>query len=175
MARLWQTSQMAKKNLRGLQGSIPNGSAVSEFNDYKDAVAYVERIILGDFPATSIAIVGTNLTSVERVRARISYGRVAASGAAAGVWLGLLIFILFAYSSTPATENPEPLFSIGSALLVGAGVGMLFQVIRFSLAKGKRGFASASQIVAGKYEVVVPSELVNEASAAYVKGGEEKA
>jgi hypothetical protein len=166
---------MAKKNLRGLQGSIPNGSAVSEFNDYKDAVAYVERIILGDFPATSIAIVGTNLTSVERVRARISYGRVAASGAAAGVWLGLLIFILFAYSSTPATENPEPLFSIGSALLVGAGVGMLFQVIRFSLAKGKRGFASASQIVAGKYEVVVPSELVNEASAAYVKGGEEKA
>jgi hypothetical protein len=166
---------MAKKNLRGLQGSIPNGSAVSEFNDYKDAVAYVERIILGDFPATSIAIVGTNLTSVERVRARISYGRVAASGAAAGVWLGLLIFILFAYSSTPSTENPEPLFSIGSALLVGAGVGMLFQVIRFSLAKGKRGFASASQIVAGKYEVVVPSELVNEASAAYVKGGEEKA
>jgi hypothetical protein len=166
---------MAKKNLRGLQGSIPNGSAVSEFNDYKDAVAYVERIILGDFPATSIAIVGTNLTSVERVRARISYGRVAASGAAAGVWLGLLIFILFAYSSTPATENPEPLFSLGSALLVGAGVGMLFQVIRFSLAKGKRGFASASQIVAGKYEVVVPSELVNEASAAYVKGGEEKA
>jgi hypothetical protein len=130
---------------------------------------------LGDFPATSIAIVGTNLTSVERVRARISYGRVAASGAAAGVWLGLLIFILFAYSSTPSTENPEPLFSIGSALLVGAGVGMLFQVIRFSLAKGKRGFASASQIVAGKYEVVVPSELVNEASAAYVKGGEEKA
>jgi hypothetical protein len=166
---------MAKKNIRGLQGSIPNGSAVSEFNDYKDAVAYVERIILGDFPATSIAIVGTNLTSVERVRARISYGRVAASGAAAGVWLGLLIFILFAYSSTPSTENPEPLFSIGSALLVGAGVGMLFQVIRFSLAKGKRGFASASQIVAGKYEVVVPSELVNEASAAYVKGGEEKA
>ncbi len=166
---------MAKKNIRGLQGSIPNGSAVSEFNDYQGAVAYVERIILGDFPATSIAIVGTNLTSVERVRARISYGRVAASGAAAGVWLGLLIFILFAYSSTPATENPEPLFSLGSALLVGAGVGMLFQVIRFSLAKGKRGFASASQIVAGKYEVVVPSELVNEASAAYVKGGEEKA
>lgn len=166
---------MAKKNIRGLQGSIPNGSAVSEFKTYQDAVAYVERIILGDFPATSIAIVGTNLTSVERVRARISYGRVAASGAAAGVWLGLLIFILFAYSSTPATENPEPLFSIGSALLVGAGVGMLFQVIRFSLAKGKRGFASASQIVAGKYEVIVPSELVNEASAAYVKGGEEKA
>jgi hypothetical protein len=52
---------------------------------------------------------------------------------------------------------------------------MLFQVIRFSLAKGKRGFASGSQIVAGKYEVVVPSELVNEASAAYVKGGEVKA
>lgn len=175
MARLWQTSQMAKKNIRGLQGSLPNGSAVSEFKNYQDAVAYVERIILGDFPPTSIAIVGTNLSSVERVRARISYGRVAAGGAAAGVWIGLIIFILFGYGSTPATENPEPLFSLGSALLVGAGVGMLFQVIRFSLARGKRGFASGSQIVAGKYEVVVPSELVNEASAAYVKGGEAKA
>jgi hypothetical protein len=166
---------MAKRNLRGPLAALPNGSAVADFSNYQDAVAYVERIILGEFPVTYIAIVGTNLKSVERVRTRISYGKVALSGAATGSWLGLLIYIVFAFGTSPTTENPEPLFSLGSAILVGAGFGMLFQVIRFSLSKTKRGFASASQIVASKYEVLVPSELVNEASSAYQKGGELKA
>jgi hypothetical protein len=167
---------MAKRNLRGLAGSLPNGSAVADFNNYLDAVAYVERILLGDFPATSIAIVGTNLTTVERVRARISYGRIALNGAMTGSWLGLIVFIIFGTvpsESTPGTT--VSVFSLGSAILVGAGFGMLFQVIRFSLSKTKRGFASSSQVVAKKYEVLVPSELLSQATAAYEKGGEVKA
>lgn len=167
---------MAKRNLRGLAGSLPNGSAVADFNNYPDAVAYVERIILGDFPVTSIAIVGSNLSTVERVRAKISYGRVAINGAMTGSWLGLIIFILFGTApTTTPNQVAVPLFSLGSAILVGAGFGMLFQVIRFSLSKTKRGFASASQVVAKTYEVVVPSELLNEASAAYEKGKDLKA
>jgi hypothetical protein len=59
--------------------------------------------------------------------------------------------------------------------LVGAGFGMLFQVLRYSLSKTKRGFASSSQVIAKKYEVLVPSELLNEATSAYEKGGELKA
>lgn len=167
---------MAKRNLRGLSGSLPNGSAAAEFNNYVEAVAYVERMILGEFPATSIAIVGTNLSTVERVRARISYGRIAVSGAMTGSWLGLLVFIVFGTvpsETTPGTTTT--LFSLPSAILVGAGFGMLFQVLRFSLSKNKRGFASASQVVANKYEVLVPSELLSQATAAFEKGGEVKA
>ena len=52
---------------------------------------------------------------------------------------------------------------------------MLFQVLRYSLSKTKRGFASSSQVIAKKYEVLVPSELLNEATSAYEKGGELKA
>jgi hypothetical protein len=167
---------MAKRNLRGLASTLPNGSAVAEFNNYQEAVSYVERIILGDFPVSSIAIVGTNLTSVERVRAKISYGRIAFNGAMTGIWLGLLAFIIFGTVPGETPEDPaQPLFNLGSAMLVGAGLGMLFQVIRFSLSKTKRGFASTSQIVAAKYEVLVPSELINEANSAYEKGGELKA
>jgi hypothetical protein len=167
---------MAKRNLRGLASTLPNGSAVAEFNNYQEAVSYVERIILGDFPVSSIAIVGTNLTSVERVRAKISYGRIAFNGAMTGIWLGLLAFIIFGTVPGETPEDPaQPLFNLGSAILVGAGLGMLFQVIRFSLSKTKRGFASTSQIVAAKYEVLVPSELINEANSAYEKGGELKA
>jgi hypothetical protein len=128
---------MAKRNLRGLASTLPNGSAVADFKNYQEAVAYVERIILGEFPVTSIAIVGTNLKSVERVRTRISYGKVAVSGAATGSWLGLLIYIVFGFGTTPPAETPEPLFSLGSAILVGAGLGMLFQIVRFSLSKTK--------------------------------------
>jgi hypothetical protein len=159
-----------------LASTLPNGSAVAEFNNYQEAVSYVERIILGDFPVSSIAIVGTNLTSVERVRAKISYGRIAFNGAMTGIWLGLLAFIIFGTVPGETPEDPaQPLFNLGSAILVGAGLGMLFQVIRFSLSKTKRGFASTSQIVAAKYEVLVPSELINEANSAYEKGGELKA
>lgn len=51
---------------------------------------------------------------------------------------------------------------------------MLFQVIRFSLSKTKRGFASTSQFVASKYEVQVPSDLVSQANSAYQKAEELK-
>jgi hypothetical protein len=46
---------------------------------------------------------------------------------------------------------------------------MLFQVIRFSVSKNKRGFLSQSSIVANKYQVQVPGNMVGEAAAAASK------
>jgi len=166
---------MAKVNSRRNAGQLPNGSAVADFRNYQEAVAYVERLLLGEFPAASIAIVGTDLSTVERVRARISYGKVALNGAMTGSWLGLLFYVIFGSAPSSTTDpNSPPLFSLMSSILVGAGLLMLIQIIRFSLSKGKRGFTSSSQVIATKYEVLVPSELTNDASAAYLKGGEVK-
>ncbi|NBR64638.1 MAG: hypothetical protein EBT65_01620 [Actinobacteria bacterium] len=167
---------MAKRNPMtpvGIASSLPNGTAVADFSNYLEAVAYVDRILRGNFPATAIAIVGTNLSTVERVRSRINYSKVAINGAMTGSWLGLLVFLIFGTSTEPSATTP--LFSLGSAILVGAGFGMLWQVIRFSLAKSKRSFASGSLVVASKYEVVVPSELTSEASEAFVRGGQAEA
>jgi hypothetical protein len=169
---------MAKRNPMnpvGIASSLPNGTAVADFSSYPEAVAYVERILKGDFPATAIAIVGSNLSTVERVKARINYGKVAINGAMTGSWLGLLIFLVFGSSTDPKAATPTPLFTLGSAILVGAGFGMLWQVLRFSLAKNKRSFASGSLVIAKKYEVVVPSELTAEVSEAFVKGGQVEA
>lgn len=167
---------MAKRIPRGISSSLPKGTTLEEFTEYSEAVAYVEQLLGGDFPATSIAIVGTNLTSVERVRAKISYGKIAINGAVTGSWIGLLFFILFAGETDPtASTSAQPMASLGQAVLVGAGLGMLFQVIRFSISKTKRVFTSSSQMVAKKYEVMVPSSLLNEASLAYEKGKETKA
>lgn len=163
---------MAKSNpLRpsGVANALPTGTTVADFTNYADAVAYVERIIRGNFPATAISIVGSNLSTVERVRGKINYGRVALSGAITGSWIGLIFFLLFGTSSDQATTQ----FNLGSAILIGAGFGMLLQVIRFSLARSKRSFSSGSLVVAAKYEVIVPVELTSEAQVAYNKGAEE--
>lgn len=156
----------------GVGGGIPNGTAVADFNTYPEAVGYVERILRGNFPATSIAIVGTGLSTVERVRSKINYGKVAVSGAMNGSWLGLFIYLIFGSSGQTTTGSTAPIFSMGSALLVGAGIGMLWQVIRFSMNKAKRSFSSASAVVANNYAVLVPNELTGEATQAFIKGGE---
>jgi hypothetical protein len=169
---------MAKRNPMnpiGIATSLPNGTTVADFPTYPEAVAYVERILKGDFPATAIAIVGSDLSTVERIKGRINYGRVARSGAMTGAWLGLLVFLVFGSAPDSTGTATTPLFSLPSAILVGAGFGMLFQVIRFSMAKNKRSFSSGSLVVAKKYEVVVPSELTGEVTEAFIKGGAQEA
>lgn len=163
---------MAKRNPQnpnGVANALPNGTPVADFTNYAQAVSYVEQILRGDFPASAIAIVGTNLSTVERIKAKINYGKVAFSGAMTGSWLGLLFYLLFGTSGTSQTAAQ---FSLGSALLMGAGVGMLAQVVRFSLMKNKRNFSSGSLVVAQKYAVIVPTELTADAAQAYAKGAE---
>jgi hypothetical protein len=163
---------MAKRfpqNPRGVANAMPNGTTVADFSNYVEAVAYVEQILRGNFPANAIAIVGTNLSTVERIRGRINYGRVALNGAMTGAWLGLLFYLLF---GTAAADQATQQFSLVSSLLIGSGIGMLAQVIRFSLTKNKRNFSSGSLVVAQKYEVMVPNELTSEAAQAYAKGKE---
>jgi hypothetical protein len=50
--------------------------------------------------------------------------------------------------------------------VIGAGIGMLFNVLRFSLSRNKRGFMSQSSIVAAKYQVQVPANLLSQANEA---------
>jgi len=163
---------MAKRNPQnptGVANALPNGTAVADFTNYAQAVAYVEQILRGDFPASAIAIVGSNISTVERIRAKINYGKIAFNGALTGLWLGLLFYLFF---GTVGTDQASQRFNLGSSLLIGAGIGMLAQVIRFSLTKNKRNFSSGSLVVAQKYEVIVPSELTSDAATAYAKGAE---
>jgi len=44
-----------------------------------------------------------------------------------------------------------------SALVIGAGIGMLFNIIRFSSSKNRREFLSYPQTIAKTYRVVVPA------------------
>ncbi len=145
---------------------MPQGEVIADFPKYEDAVAYVEKLVAGDFPAGLIAIVGSDLRSVERVRGKMSYARVALSGAVTGSWLGLLYGLFFGGSTDTTSVQSFATSGLGSAIFIGAGLGMLFQVIRFSVTKNKRGFISQSSFVASKYQVQVPGNMVGEANTA---------
>ena len=138
---------------------------VADFSDYQAAVAFVENLIAHNFPAGAVAIVGSDLRTVERVRAKLSYAKVALGGATTGAWLGLIIGLIFG-PGVAESANSDQLTGVESAfsaVLIGAGIGMLFNVIRFSLARNKRGFISASSVVASKYQVQVPGDLAEQA------------
>ena len=143
---------------------MPKGQVIGKFTEYAEAVSFVEALINHGFPSGAIAIVGKDLRSVERVRGKMTYGRIAISGAMTGSWLGLIIG-LFMSSSASTDANPTT-GSMFSYVLIGAGIGMLINLLRFAIARNRRGFISQSSVVAGKYEVQVPSDLADQAERA---------
>ena len=162
-------SMATRRSSRNNPPAIPNGEVIIDFAQYADAVAYVEKIVANGFPAGLIAIVGSDLRSVERVRGKMSYARVAFSGAITGAWIGLIYAFLFGPAIDTANIASGSNGSLGSAIVIGAGVGMLFNVVRFSLSRNKRGFVSQSTFVASKYQVQVPSNMVSQATEAAAK------
>jgi hypothetical protein len=154
--------------------SMPSGQVLAEFANYEDAVSYVNRLVEGDFPAAQIAIIGSNLSSVERVRGRLGYGRVALGGALTGVWIGLLFAILFGAGIEVGAEGqinyaPEQFLA---AVAIGIGLGMMLNILRHALNKKRRNFVSAPVMVAETYRVQVPEAEAARAQAALLKQGE---
>jgi len=148
--------------------TIPKGFVVAEFTNYSDASAMVERLIEADIKPQDIAIIGHDPVLVERIRSRLGYGRVALSGIITGFWLGLIFAILIGAGITVSPDgevgyNPQQFVAV---LVVSAGIGMLFNIIRYSLAKNRRGFLSSQQPVATRYELVVPEAVAAKAQQA---------
>ena len=139
---------------------VPRGHVLGEFRDYQAASGLVNKLVQNDFPASRISIIGYDPVLVERVRSKLGYGRVALSGSLTGFWLGLLFALLLGIGFTQSEDGAlgyQPQ-QFAAVLILAAGVGMLVNVLRFGLAKNKRGFLSTQQPVATRYEVLVPDE-----------------
>lgn len=146
----------AKRNQMG--PTIPRGFVLGEFTNYSDATAMVEKLLAGEFKADNVSLIGHSPVLVERIKSRLGYGRVALSGAMTGFWIGLIFALVVGAGINvgPAGElsyNPQQFFAV---VVLSAGVGMLFNITRFSLSKTKRGFLSTQMPVAAKWEVIVP-------------------
>lgn len=134
------------------------GEQIAVYDTYADAQKAVDFLSDEKFPVQNVAIVGTDLRMVERVIGRLSYPRVALAGAASGAYFGLFVGLLLLLFGGDAGFG---LFL--SALLIGAGFGMLFAVISYSFTGGRRDFTSASQIVAAQYAVLSSPDVAGQA------------
>ncbi len=130
------------------------------YDHYDEAQRIVDQLSDQEFPVEHVVIVGTELKSIERVTGRLTRSKVALAGAVSGLWLGLFVGIAFALFST----NGQLGFILTTPPL-GALFGLVWSQIGFTAATrgGARDFASVSQVVATKYEVLVEHRLADDA------------
>jgi hypothetical protein len=138
--------------------TVPTGDTVGSYTSYLDAQKAVDYLADQQFPVHLVSIVGNDLKMVERVTGRLSYPRVALSGALSGMWFGLFVGVMLSFF-TPAGGT----FSIISSVLMGAAFFMLFGIVTYAMQRGKRDFTSTSQVVATNYDVIVAFEVSHEA------------
>ncbi|WP_427006714.1 general stress protein [Pseudarthrobacter sp. H2] len=138
--------------------SVPKGDTVGSYTSYLDAQKAVDYLADQQFPVQLVSIVGNDLKMVERVTGRLTYPRVALSGALSGMWFGLFVGVMLSFFSTTPGY-----FSIVTSVLMGAAFFMLFGIVTYAMQRGKRDFTSTNQVVATSYDVVVSFEAANEA------------
>jgi len=129
----------------------PSGWPIGSYATYAEAQRAVDHLADSQFPVADVTIVGVDLMLVERVLRRLTWGRVLAQGAASGAWFGLFVGVLLSLFATQAGTGVVP-------ILVGVGTGVLFGTVfaaaGYASTRGRRDFASASQLVAGRYDVL---------------------
>ncbi len=127
----------------------PTGWPVGSYATYEEAQRAVDHLADSDFPVRDVTIVGVDLMLVERVIGRLTWGRVLASGAASGAWFGLFVGLLLSLFSPDGTLGP-----ILVGLASGLVFGLVFAAVGYGATRGRRDFTSASQMVAGRYDVL---------------------
>lgn len=139
--------------------TLPKGETVASFETYAEAQAAIDTLSKADFPVKELAIVGTDLTSVERITGRLSWGRAAGAGALSGAWFGTFLGLLFfIFAPTGAS-----LGILGSAILIGAGFGMIFSVVSYAANRRRRDFTSVAQVLATRYLIIAEPAHVTRA------------
>ena len=128
------------------------------FEKYEGAQKAVDTLSDAGFPVENCLIVGTDLKQLERVTARLTWGRVALGGVLSGLWLGLFVGLIFALFNPPANA----LSLLLSTALFGALFGLVWSLVGYGFTRGVRDFSSVSQVVATRYEVFVEHKFAQQ-------------
>jgi len=138
---------------------LPRGEVLATFDTYAAAQVAINKLVKAEFPVKELAIVGSDLKSVERVTGKLTYGRVALSGAASGAWIGLFFGVLFFLLSPAGSSLPF----VFAALIMGSGFGMLLGITGYAINRRRRDFTSTTQVIATEYQIIVPVDSINRA------------
>ncbi|AHH94282.1 hypothetical protein GCM10010174_22460 [Kutzneria viridogrisea] len=129
--------------------TLPSGWPIASYDTYEQAQRAVDHLADNDFPVQDVTIVGVEPMVVERVAARLTWGRVLGAAAASGAWFGLFVGLLLTMFTPGAGLLP-----ILIGLVAGVGSSMIFAAISYAATRGKRDFVSHSQLVARRYDVL---------------------
>jgi hypothetical protein len=129
----------------------PTGWPIGSYATYEEAQRAVDFLADGSFTVQDVTIVGVDLMLVERVTGRLSWGRVLGTGAASGAWFGLFVGVLLSLFNSSPGASAGPIL-VG--LTIGVVFGLVFAAVGYGSTRGKRDFQSASQLVAGRYDVL---------------------
>jgi hypothetical protein len=141
--------------------AVPRGDVLQSVDTYAEAQSVVNRLTHAGHSVANIAIVGRDLVTIERVTGRLTYAKVAMRGALNGAWFGLFIGFMFGATSTDATTVFLP-----ATVAIGAGIGMLFNLVTYSMRRRRHDFQSVQQVVASQYDIIVPNGTADAARAA---------
>lgn len=145
----------AQMNTSGL----PKGELLGRYRTYDDAQKVVDHLAASEgFDIKTITIVGNDLRSVEHIRSRLSYPRVAGAGAAQGAMFGFFIGLLIWLFAPEA-----PIINMLLSVLLGILIWTLIGVVSYAVRRGKRDFASSSQLTATTFDVVCDFSVAGKA------------
>ncbi|WP_221891154.1 YrzE family protein [Microbispora sp. KK1-11] len=137
------------------------------YDNYTAAQRAVDTLSDAGFPVENTAIVGSDLRLEETVTGRLTNGRAALSGLITGAVFGLIVgLFLGLFTSATTSFFGLVLWSI----LWGAIAGAAFGFTSHAFTGGTRDFSSRSSIVAGRYDVLVASPMLDQAQA-LLQGG----
>jgi hypothetical protein len=129
----------------------PSGWPIGSYGTYQEAHRAVEYLAGNEFPVQEVTIVGVDLMLVERVIGRLSWPKVLGTGALSGAWFGLFVGLLLGLFSSQ-TMSFAPIL-VG--LVAGVIFGLVFAAVGYATTRSSgREIASASQLVAGRYDVL---------------------
>jgi hypothetical protein len=127
----------------------PTGWPIGSYETYEQAQRAVDYLADNNFPVQEVTIVGVEPMLVERVDARLTWGKVLGRGAAGGAWFGLFVGLLLTIFTPAAGLLPMLL-----GLVIGVVFGLASAAVTYRATKGQRDFTSHSQLVARRYDVL---------------------
>lgn len=128
----------------------PTGWPIGSYATYAEAQRAVDYLADHEFPVAEVTIVGVDLMLVERVLRRLTWGRVLGQGAASGAWFGLFVGVLLSLFAEAGAGIVPVLVGVAFGIMAG----LVFAAAGYGATRGRRDFASASQLVAGRYDVL---------------------
>lgn len=133
--------------------------SVAVYDEYGDAARAVDYLADSNFPVHHLAIVGTDLKSVEIVTGNLTWGKVLFSGFMQSLsWAVMFAVVMYVL-------NPGSGFfgTLVVAVLAFGLVSMVISAVQYRIRGKDRDYTSTRGIIATSYEILAEGEYANRA------------